>query len=107
VLVIGLNSRWQVADSRVEQSPEGEGVRGPVSEAARLQVAYGQLPPVSAGVRRLRSAVPRGGAHGGRFRPFAVRVRRCSGSSERQEGKGAGDGVRLHGRSKALKGATP
>ena len=35
------------------------------------------------------------------------RVERSTGSSERQEGRGAGDGVRLHGRSKALKGSTP
>jgi hypothetical protein len=27
--------------------------------------------------------------------------------TERQEGRGVGDGVRLHGRSKALKGETP
>jgi hypothetical protein len=26
---------------------------------------------------------------------------------QRQEGNGAGDGVRLHGRSKALEGGTP
>jgi hypothetical protein len=68
---------------------------------------FGQLPAASAAVFRLRSEELSGGAYGGRFRPFAVRVRHGLGSLERQEGKGAGDGVRLHGRSKALKGATP
>jgi hypothetical protein len=60
-----------------------------------------------AGARRLRSVGSRGGACGGRFRPFTVRVELGKGTFERQEGNGAGDGVRLHGRSKALKGATP
>jgi hypothetical protein len=32
VLVAGLNSQWRVADFRVEQSPEGGGAPGPVSE---------------------------------------------------------------------------
>ena len=36
-----------------------------------------------------------------------IRVGRSTGSSERQEGIGAGDGVRLHERNKALKGTTP
>jgi hypothetical protein len=34
-------------------------------------------------------------------------VASVSGFIQRQEGRGAGDGVRLHGRSKALKGKTP
>jgi hypothetical protein len=46
VLVAGLNSQWWVADFRVEQSPEGEGAPGPVSETVRKQV-------VSASCRQL------------------------------------------------------
>jgi hypothetical protein len=38
VLVVGLNSHWRVADFRVEQSPEGGGAPGPVSEAVWMQV---------------------------------------------------------------------
>jgi hypothetical protein len=36
---VGLNNRPGVADSRVEQSPEGEGAPGPVSETVWMQVA--------------------------------------------------------------------
>ena len=47
MLAVGLNSRWRVADSRVEQSPEGGGAPGPASETWCLQVA-------SVSCRRLR-----------------------------------------------------
>jgi hypothetical protein len=84
----------------VEQSPEGEGALGPVSDPVWLQVAsvschrqgslvlgFGRGSAGRVGVRRLRSLKSSGGACGGRFRPFAVRVRRGSGSFKRQEGR--------------------
>jgi hypothetical protein len=58
VLGVGLNRRRRVADSRVEQSPEGGGAPGRVSETARMQVA-------SASCRRLR---PVSGGFGQRSR---------------------------------------
>jgi hypothetical protein len=106
VLVAGLNRRWWVADSRVEQSPEGEGVPGPASETAWLQVA-------SVSCRRLRPVLADFGRWGREVERAVVGFDRCgarevgNGSSKRQEGNVAGDSVRLHGRSKALKGATP
>jgi hypothetical protein len=48
VPVVGLNHRLREADSRVEQSPEGEGAPGPVSETVWMQVA-------SVSCHRLRS----------------------------------------------------
>ena len=80
MLLIGLNSRGYVADSRVEQDPEGAEVDQGVFEA---------------GLRR--------------FFGFGSPVEGASTwfSSKRQEGNGAGDGVQLHERSKALEGGTP
>jgi hypothetical protein len=94
VLVAGLN-RWRwVADSRVEQSPEGEGAPGPASETTWLQVASVSCCR-SSGVHRLRSegagwqvpvgfmsAGSRGGAYGVRFRPLIVRVELGKGVSK-------------------------
>ena len=107
MLAVGLNSRRRVADSRVEQSPEGGGAPGPASETWCLQVA-------SVSCRRLRPVLVSFGWWGHEveravvgFGRFAVRVELGLGTQRRQEGTGAGDGVRLHGRSKALKGATP
>jgi hypothetical protein len=79
-LAVGLIRRLWVADSRVEQNPEGEGAPG-ASPSTRSD-----------------SAASAGGLG---------RAGRSAGSLKRQEGRGAGDGVRLHERSKALKGATP
>ena len=106
MLVVGLTHRWREADSRVEQSPEGEGAPGSVSETVWMQVA-------SVSCHRLRSVF-----FGFGCRSLAVErtvsvsavcgARETGlGSSKRQEGNGVGDGVRLHGRNKALKGATP
>jgi hypothetical protein len=79
--VSGLTRRREVADSRVEQSPEGEG-------RPEGRSTWGTT--VSArcfGARDGRSGL---GSYGKAF--------------QHQEGNGAGDGERLHGRSKALKG---
>jgi hypothetical protein len=54
VLAAGLNRWWWVADSRVEQSPEGEGAPGPASETTWLQVASASCRRLP-GVHRLRS----------------------------------------------------
>jgi hypothetical protein len=40
-------------------------------------------------------------------RSKTLKVRTVFGSIQHHEGSGAGDGARLHGRSKALKGTTP
>jgi hypothetical protein len=71
-----LTRWWEVADSRVEQSPEGEG------RSAGLPIMSGRV-----GCLHLACS-------GGQVR----------GAFQRQEGNGAGDGVRLHGRSNALEG---
>jgi hypothetical protein len=76
----GLNSRGYVADSRVEQDPEGEVVGQGFS---------------GAGFDRFFGFVRTGGWES--YMAF----------DQRQEGNGAGDGVRLHERSKALEGITP
>jgi hypothetical protein len=70
-----------VADSRVEQSPEGEGHREALS-------TWG------AGDSARHFGACDGPWGLGEDGPLV----------QRQEGNGAGDGVRLHGRSKALKG---
>jgi hypothetical protein len=82
----GLNRRRMVADSRVEQSPEGGAVfRGP-SRYSELQV-FGFTYVF------LRACFS------------VVEVYRAS--ANRHEGRGVGDGVRLRGRRKALKGPNP
>jgi hypothetical protein len=74
----GLNRRPEEADSRAEQGLEGEG--GFVGFANRRS-----------------------------FEAFALRriSRRGTRVIQHQEGNGAGDGVRLRGRKKALEGETP
>jgi hypothetical protein len=78
--LVGLNRRLEVVDSRVEQSLEGEGLQGLLHLG---KVGFGAV------LRRLRRS---------------VRTSERLEGFQRQEGTGAGDGVRLHGRSKALKG---
>jgi hypothetical protein len=81
VLGAGLNHRRRVADSRVEQSPEGEGHQEALSTWGAQELA-----------RRFGARDGPGGlGEEGRV-------------VQRQEGNGAGDGERLHGRNKALKG---
>jgi hypothetical protein len=80
-VLVGLNRRLEVVDSRVEQSLEDEGC----SEGLFIME---------------RSASARCfGTCDGKAEP-----RRGSKVFQRQEGNGAGNGVRLHGRSKALEG---
>jgi hypothetical protein len=69
-----------VADSRVEENPEGGD-------------AFGTFPYARPDLAA--SADETG------------RVGRLAGTYQRHEGSGAGDGVRLRGRSKTLKGRTP
>jgi hypothetical protein len=81
VLGSGLNRRLEVADSRVEKSPEGEGRWEGHGDDALTEVAQ------AAEEREIEPRQDEG--------------------LERQEGNGAGDGVRLHERRKASKGETP
>jgi hypothetical protein len=78
---VGLTRWHEVADSRVEQSPEVEGV--------------GQHVPFGAW-RAWRGASALATAN--------QRLGRCETTFQRQEGNDVGDGERLHGRSKALEG---
>jgi hypothetical protein len=73
---VGLNSRLIVADSRVEQDPVGEEARPGVSD-------------LGSDFFWLLELLGRG-------------AKRCV--IQRHEGRGVGDGVRLHERSNALKG---
>jgi hypothetical protein len=79
---IGLNRRRRAMDSRVEQSPEGEGRLRGFHNVVRHRA------PFSDGTRCRRAWSRRAGTNDKRAR-------------------GAGDGVRLRGRRKALKGTTP
>jgi hypothetical protein len=119
VLVAGLNRRRRVADSRAEQDPEGEGAPGAATETAWVQVASASCRWFVL-CRRLRSEARGGQALEGFGRRGRVAERAVVGfgrlwcacgwlwvRSNDKRVSGAGDGVRLHGRSKALKGATP
>ena len=81
MLWFGLNRRIEVTDSRVEQSPEGEGRSDgkPIWGADGMAHCFGGCDD-------------------------RQRLGSVEGTSQRQEGNGAGDSVRLHGRNKASKG---
>jgi hypothetical protein len=79
-LASGLTRRVRVADSRVEQGPEGGG-------------GFAGHPTCSSRTQRLRWVLGSGGL--------------ARGAAQRQEGIGVGDGARLHEREKLWRATTP